>query len=124
MATKVNSLEAWNETRNTLVENLGVTYAFLVDEPTSDDPTSGYRRGKAEVRRILDELERLSIVGLKQIDDQIAASSLIADITGLAREAKQEADRIKNAAKTIAGIAKAVDMIAGVVTKIAGLPFL
>lgn len=124
MTTDVNRLDAWSETRNALVDDLGVTYAFLVDEPTSDDPNSGYRRGKAEARRILDAMERHSILGLKQIDDAIAASELVAEITRLAGEANDEAARLKNAAKTIEGITRAVDMATSVVTKIAGLPFL
>ena len=123
MATNVDNLDAWSETRNALVGDLGATYTFLVDEPTSDDPNSGYRRGKAETRRILDAMERHSILGLRQIDDQIAASDLVAEITKLAHEANQEAERLKNAAKTIEGIVNAVDMATGVVTKIAGLPF-
>ena len=123
MSIDVSGLVAWEDTRNALVDDLGVTYAFLVDEPTSDDPNSGYRRGKAEARRIIDALDRHSILGLKQIDDEVAGSGLVAEITALAREAREEAARLKNATKTIEGITKAVDMATGVVTKIAGLPF-
>jgi hypothetical protein len=124
MATNLNSFGFWAETRNALVAAVGATSQFLVDEPTSDDPNSGYRLAKAEMKRLLDALERLAILGLKQIDDEIAASNLVKDLDAFSKEAKEEADRLKNAAKTIQEIADVVGKITGVVTKIAGLPFL
>jgi len=124
MATKVNVLGAWTQARNTLVQNLATTFDFLDDVPFSDDPNSDFVKGNAQADRIQDQLRLLALSGLKQIDDAVASGTLVQDISDLSKKAKAEADRIKNAAKTVAGITKAVDLVAGVVTKIAGLPFL
>lgn len=61
---------------------------------------------------------------MKQIDAAIASGGQIAQLNALAKEAKQEAELIKNAAKTIDGITKAVDLVAGVVELFNALPFL
>ena len=124
MATKINVLGAWTQTRNTLVQNLTSTFDLLQDAAFSTDPASDFVRGNAEADRIQDQIRQLALLGLKQVDDAIAAGTIVQDINDLSKKAKVEADRLKNAVKTIGGIAKAVDMAAGVVTKIAGLPFL
>lgn len=124
MPTKVNSLSAWTQTRNTLTQNLVSTLELLETEPASQDPASPYQIAEAKAQQILDEMRRLAVTGLKQIDDQIASGGLVADIAKLSKKAKAEADRLRNATKTIAGITKAVDAVTEVVTAISSLPFL
>ena len=124
MTKRVNQLSAWTQSRNALVENLTSTFQFLETEPHSNDPNSAFRKAEDESTRILEELRKLAVAGLRQIDDQIAAGTLVKDIADAAKDAKREADLLKKATKTIAKITKAVDVAAGVVTKIAGLPFL
>lgn len=124
MTKRANQLSAWTQARNAMVENLTSTFQFLETEPFSNDPNSAFRRAEDESTRILGELRKLAVAGLRQIDDQIAAGTLVQKITDAAKEAKREADALKKATKTIARITKAVDAAAGVVTKIAGLPFL
>ena len=124
MPTKVKSLAGWIQARNILIENLSSTFALLETAPFSEDANSDFVRGNAEADRIQEQLRKLAVAGLKRVDDAIASGDLVAEIAALSKEARKEADRLKNAAKTIAGIAKAVDMASGVVTKIAGLPFL
>jgi hypothetical protein len=124
MATKVKTLTAWVQTRNTLIQNLSSTLELLETASFSTDPGSDFVRGNAEADRIQDQLRQLALAGLKQVDDAIASGTLVKDITTLSKEAKKEADRITNATKTITAIARGIDLAAGVVTKIAGLPFL
>lgn len=124
MTTKTNDLEAWKQTRNTLAQNLASTLEFLSTEPFSADPDSPFKRAKKQRDRILDEIERLAVIGIKRIDDEIAAGDLVERLNDLATEADEEADRLKEAAKTIDKITRAVDVAAGVVTKFTQLPFL
>lgn len=124
MTTKTNDLEAWKQTRNTLAQNLASTLEFLSTEPFSADPDSPFKRAKKQRDRILDEIERLAVIGIKRIDDEIAAGDLVERLNDLAREADEEADRLKEAAKTIDKITRAVDVAARVVTKFTQLPFL
>jgi methionine synthase II (cobalamin-independent) len=124
MATNTNSLDAWKQTRATLAQNLASTLDFLSTEPFSADPSSAFAKARAQEDRILDEIERLAVAGIKQIDDQIAAGDLVERITDLAKQAEDEANRLKDAVKTIDKITKAVDTATGVVTQITQLPFL
>ncbi len=124
MSIKVNTLGAWTQVRNTLVQNLQSTLAFLEDEPFSADPASAFQQAEDQADKLLVQLRALAVTGLKQIDEQVAQGTLLADITAAATEAKKEADKLKNAAKTIDGIVRVVDGITSIVTKIGGLPFL
>lgn len=124
MATKTNDLDAWKLTRNTLAQNLASTMEFLATEPFSTVPNSAFQKARAEQDRILAEIKRLAVAGIGMIDDAIAAGDLVERINGLAKEADEEADRLKDAVKTIEGITKAVDVAAGVVTRFTQLPFL
>jgi hypothetical protein len=121
MATSMTNLEAWNDTKQALSENLHSVLALLVSAPFSTDPSSDYVRGHAEENRIVMEMKRHARLGIQLVDDEIAASGVVDQINAEAREAKQEADRIKDAAKSIDEISNAVDMVTGVVTKIAAL---
>lgn len=124
MAIKVNVLGAWTQTRNTLVQNLTSTMALQLDAPFSQDPASDFVQANVQADRIHEQIRVHALSGLKQIDAAIAAGTLVKDISALSKQAKVEADRIKNAAKTVGGIVKAVDLVAEVVGKIAKLPFL
>ncbi|HEY0044081.1 MAG TPA: hypothetical protein VGB62_05980 [Allosphingosinicella sp.] len=123
MAIKVNSMAAWSQARAALVENLSSTMELLEDAPYSDDPQSPYQQAEAQSQRILGDLKTLAVAGLKQIDAQIASGGVVAQIAAQAAQAKQEADLLANAAKTIGKITKAVDLASSVVTKISALPF-
>ena len=122
MATKTNDLDAWKQARNTLAQNLASTLEFLATEPFSADPNSAFKRARKQRDRILAEIKRLAVAGVKLIDDEIAAGDLVERLKDLAKEAEKEADRLKEAVKTIDKITKAVDVAAGVVTKITSCP--
>lgn len=124
MPTKVNSLGVWAQARNTLTQNLTSTLELLETEPASTDPASPFQIAEAKAQQILDDVRRLAVTGLRQIDDEIASGTLVTDIADLSKKAKAEADRLSKAAKTIDGITKAVDSATEVVTAISGLPFL
>jgi len=124
MATNISDLPGWDEANDALALAMESALEFIGTQPPSDDPASDFQQARAQVVRINQQSGRLAAAALERIDDVIAASGLIAEITGLSNEAKEEAQRLKNATKTVAGIARAVDKAAGVVTKIAGLPFL
>ena len=124
MPTTANSLEAWTDTNDALTENLRSVLELLEHEPWSADPASPYVRAENEQQRLLAAIQRHAVTGMKQIDAAIASGGQIAQLNALAKEAKQEAELIKNAAKTIDGITKAVDLVAGVVELFNALPFL
>jgi hypothetical protein len=123
VATKINSLDAWVATRNALAQDLSSTLEFLSATPFSSDPASDFQQAKAQRDRIIDQLQKLAVAGIEQIDEAIAAGPLLQQIGDLADEANKEADSLKNATKTVTKIASVVDQAAGVVTKIAQLPF-
>jgi hypothetical protein len=124
MATKVNSLEAWVQARNALAQGLASTLELLATEPFSADQESDFQKLKRQRDRIMDQLQRLAVAGIRQIDSEIAAGTLIQRIDDLAKEAEDEANKIKDAAKTVGKIAGAVDKAAAAVTQISQLPFL
>ena len=124
MAVDVNQLEPWRETRNTLAEDLQIVFEFLVTVPASEAPESDYQKAQRQVDRLLAEMRRHAVTGLNAIDEEVAEGDLVARIAALSREAREEAERLKEAVKTIERITAAVDKVAGVVGKIAQLPFL
>jgi hypothetical protein len=124
MPTSKNLLQAWQDANDALVMNLAAATGIMNGDDYSDDPASPYQRARAEIRMIQGELNRLALAGLSQIDDTIASGTLVQDLSGLSKKAKDEAASINNAAATLEDVAKAVDTVAGVVTQIAGLPFL
>ena len=124
MATKVNSLDAWIQARNTLAQDLTSTLELLSTEPFSADPKSDFQQLKRQRDRIMDQMQKLAVAGIKQIDAEIAGGTLVQQIGDLAKEAEDEANRIKESAKTVTRIAGAVDKAAAVVTQITQLPFL
>jgi len=124
MAVNINGLAAWTETRETLSENLHSVLELLARAPFSEDPASPYARAQAEQSRLLEAMQRHAVAGIRQIDDAITASGLLGEVDALSKEAKAEADRLKNIAKTIDGITRAVNLVSGVVAKFAALPFI
>lgn len=124
MPTNTNFLEAWQNANDALILSLAAATEIMNGQPFSEEASSLYQRARAEIRVIQGELNRLALAGLVQIDEAIANGDVVQGLTQLAREAKEEAQALDNAAKTLETVAKAVDMVAGVVTKIAGLPFL
>jgi hypothetical protein len=124
MPTKINSLDEWVQTRNALAQDLSSALEFETHQSFSTDPNSDFQKSKQQRDRILGELKRLAVAGIQQIDDQIAAGTLVQQIKAMAKDAQDEADKLKDATKTIDKITKAVDVAAGVVTKITQLPFL
>jgi len=124
MPVKIQTLGAWAQTRNTLVQDLTMSMQILQSAPFSDDPNSDFQRATATDNKILDALRRHAVLGINQIDDAIAAGPLIGEINDLSKAAKKEADRIQAIAHTIADVAGVVDKVTGVVTKFAALPFI
>ncbi|HEY0414009.1 MAG TPA: hypothetical protein VGD66_12805 [Allosphingosinicella sp.] len=124
MPIKINSLDEWVQTRNALAQNLSSALEFETQQDFSTDPASDFQKSKQQRDRILDELKRLAVAGVQMIDDQIAAGTLVQQIKDLTKDAVDEAEKLKNATKTIDKITKAVDVATGVVTKITRLPFL
>jgi hypothetical protein len=123
MATKVNSLDAWIQARNTLAQDLTSTLELLATEPFSADPESDFQQGKRQRDRIMDQMQKLAVAGIRQIDAEIAGGTLVRQIEDMAKDAEDEANKIKGAVKTVGKITKAVDLATNVVTKITQLPF-
>ena len=123
MPVQIQTLGAWAQTRNTLVQDLMMSMQILQSAPYSDDPNSDFQRATATDSGILDALRRHAVLGINQIDDAIAAGPLVGEINTLSKAAKKEADRIQAIARTITDVAGAVDKVTAVVTKFAALPF-
>ena len=124
MAITTNSLAAWTETNETLTQDLQSVLTFLATAPWSADPASPYALAEAEQTRLTAAIHQHAVTGLQQINDEIAAGPLIAEINALSARAKQEATLIANAVKTVTGITRAVDLATGVVSQFNKLPFL
>jgi hypothetical protein len=124
MATNINSLDAWTQTNETLTVELETVLTVLATAPWSDDPKSLYMQSQAQQSRLNAAIREHAVTGLRQIDAEIAAGPLIAEINALSAKAKQEAALLANAVKTVAGITKAVDLATGVVAQFNKLPFL
>jgi hypothetical protein len=124
MATKLNSLSAWNLANQTLAENMQSALELLQNAPFSADPASPYRQAQAAAQALAAQAKRLAVLGLEQIDEDIADGALLDELDAAAADAKSEADLIAKTTKTVAGISKAVDTVTGLVTKIGALPFL
>lgn len=124
MATTTSSLAAWTETNETLTQDLQSVLTFLATAPWSADPASPYVLAEADQARLTAAIHQHAVTGVQQINDEIAAGPLIAEINALSAKAKQEATLLANAVKTITGITKAVDLATGVVSQFNKLPFL
>ena len=124
MATKVNSLPVWIQIRDALADDLSSTLEFLANAPFSADPASDFQQAKQQRDRIIDEMQQLAVLGIKEIDAEIASGELVQQIEGLAAKADQEANALKNAAKTIGKISSVVDTATSAVVQIGKLPFL
>jgi methyl-accepting chemotaxis protein len=124
MPVQVRTLPAYSDTRNGLVEALGLAETKMSEADASEDPNSPFQQALAASNAALDQLRALAVNALKQIDEAVAGSDLVRDIGRQAASAKREADRIANAAHTIEQIAGVINTISGVVTQIGGLPFL
>lgn len=124
MATSVNIIAGWQELNDAIAAAMQSIIEFLAEEPPSEDPASAFQQAQSQMLRLNRLSQEVAAAALQEIDDEIAASDLVDQINALSKEAKDEADALRNAAKTIQGIADVVGKIAGVITKVAGLPFL
>lgn len=123
MAVEVRALPVHGAALNALVTALAIAETARARTEFSFDPQSPYRQAKAVVDETLLQLRALSITMLRQVDEDIAASGLVADLTERALAAEEEAARLDAATDTMADIAGVVGRVAGIVGGIARLPF-
>lgn len=124
MATTIEESDLWNDAYSALGNVLWIVRKKLETQPPSQDPQSDYAKLKAASKRINDEMFVMSHVGLRQVDDSIAASQLVSQLKAESKRAKEEAGKLKAATATIDKITGVIDKAAGVLAKIVGLPFL
>lgn len=115
MNTKMTRFGPWTTTRIALFDSLGACTTALQTAPFSEAAGSNYVRLRKLQDELVDSIQAHSVIRLKEIDEEIQASGLIQRIKDASAEAKKEADRIKNATKTVNEIAAAVDKVVGVV---------
>ncbi|WP_347302461.1 hypothetical protein V5740_10680 [Croceibacterium sp. TMG7-5b_MA50] len=123
MAVAIRDLPLHAATLDALVTALALAEAEKAAAEFSFDPQSDYRRAKAVIDDTLLLLRALSVSMLRQIDEEIAASDLVAELTERAFAAEEEAGRLRALSATIADVAQVVGRIAGVVAGVARLPF-
>lgn len=121
MATEIKTLGSWIRTRNMLVSTLIVHRQALQHTPFSDSPSSDFMKLSGGVQQTLKNIEAHSIYALEIINDEIAASGLIEQLSAAAVSAKKEADRIKNATKRVEELAALVDQGTQIVGFFGGL---
>ena len=124
MDVNISSLGFYEDVYQTLQRAMRWALEVQLRAERSPDPDSDYQRARAIEDEINQLVRRLALMDLQRIDEEIAKSGIVAEIGELTKEAKEEADAIDNATKTVKRIADVVGKIAGVVTKISGLPFL
>jgi hypothetical protein len=92
-------------------------------EPSAD-PGSDFKRLDDALRKVLDARLALAAARLRNINDDIANSGIVAEIESAAADAKKEADRIKRATKVVSDMIAFVDQVtegAGLIGKILSL---
>jgi hypothetical protein len=92
-------------------------------EPSAD-PGSDFKRLDDALRKVLDARLALAAARLRNINDDIANSGIVAEIEAAAADAKKEADRIKRATKVVSDMIAFVDQVtegAGLIGKILSL---
>lgn len=124
MPVKVEDSDAWKDARAALGHVLELIFKKLETEPWSANPQSDYAKLDAASTRIIDELFVLSRIGLRQVDDAIAASQVVSKLKAEAKQAKAEAGKLKAATAKVDEITGVIGKAAGVLTKVVGLPFL
>lgn len=104
----------WQQTRNTLVTSLGMNMDALNDSALGSAERT--QLGK-NIERTLADMQEHALNGLRMLDQEAADANLAALITAQSKEAKREADRIKNATKDVQKLTKLV----GKLTELVGL---
>jgi hypothetical protein len=106
---KIENLGSWQRTRNVLVSTLMVLNEAQGAVEFSELPESEFMKLERELRRASANISAHSVYALKLINEAINQSGLIDRIETAAKDAKKEADRIKNATKKIDEITRLVD---------------
>ena len=95
----LNAWGTWQQTRNSLVLSLSLN----IEERNRSTPGSTQEKKlNRNIDATLKDMQEHSISGLRMVDLAIADSSLIQKIKSESKAAKKEADRIKNATRTVA----------------------
>lgn len=81
----------------------------------SADPASDFMRLDAALRAVHNARVALAAAELQQINNDVAASTMAAEIKAAADEAKIEAERIKKAVKVVNELVAFVDKVTGTV---------
>jgi hypothetical protein len=121
---QLKTLAVYKDTRDGLVELIGMLEGLFTSLAPSDDPDSSYQRSLAALLAAVDQLRALAVTSLKKIDQDIAQSDLVRDIGVQAKGARKEAGRIAKTAQHIEEASALIGGIADIVTTIGGFPFL
>lgn len=125
MTTKktMQSFGPWIRTRNVIVSILAQAWDHANAQEFSEDENSEFVKANLVVDDLLELLKDHAVIGLKAFDEEIADSGLIERLAKLSKEAKAEADRIKEAVERVDDFAAALAKVTEVVGELTGLPF-
>lgn len=114
----ISNWGTWQQMRNTLVQTLSMNMQARNDQPPGSPAAVAYTRN---IEQNLDDLQVHAISGLRKIDDAIAESNIATDLNKASAQLKREADRIRNAIRTIEGLSKLTGSLTKLVLGIRGL---
>lgn len=121
MTKHANTLGSWQQTRNVLVQTLAMNTDAKVTTAFSKDKDSDFQKLQQNIDTTLEKLSEHALNGLRIVDDAIATGSVLNNLKRASQAAKDEADKIKKATKSIAKLTGLVNLVSSVVTKVAGI---
>lgn len=115
---KIKSLEGWQQTVNVISETLAMTAEKQNATPVG---TAEYVALQKLLDQLLEDFKTHSFNGIRIVNDAIKTSGTAKDLAQASKNAKAEADRIKNATKAVGELTKLAGELSKIVVGFASL---
>ncbi len=115
---RLSNWGSWQQTRNAIAVNLG----YNIESRNRQIPGSAAEKEFSDnINDLLKSMQVHALSGLRQIDLEIANSTLLEDIAAASRDIKKETDRIKDATDRLDDLTRLVKKLSKLVGLFAGL---
>ena len=121
MTKLANKLGSWQQTRNVLIETLGMNSDAQATAVFSNNTNSDFQKLQRNIDTTLEKLSEHALNGLRLVDETIATSDTLNNLKRASQAAKDEADKIKKATKSIEKLTALVNLVSSVVTGISNI---
>ncbi|ABG32962.1 hypothetical protein CEP88_06940 [Roseobacter denitrificans] len=115
---RLSNWGSWQQTRNAIAVNLGYNIESRNNAAPGSDAEKLY---SDNIDALLDSMKVHALSGLRQVDLEIANSTLLKEIEAASREIKKETDRIKDATERLDDLTRLVKKLAKLVGLFSGL---